>query len=169
MSYAVPNIEAVRACTADVLSRFQDIPLTRYEAGFQSSFEEFGNVVHPAGYDRHRSRSEIIAGLRKPPAQTSKAHLQSIEAVRQYVDEHFAATKKDPLIIGFYTAMKIPMAVVELGRSYGPYGSPGLSASIKYPCFGKAREMIPGFLLKSIREPTRAPNDRFPVRAGVPP
>jgi hypothetical protein len=90
------TIEAVRACTADVLGRFQDIPLTRYEAGFQSSFEEFGNVLHPAGYDRHRSRSEIIAGLRKPPTKTSKAHLQSIEAVRQYVDEHFAATKKDP-------------------------------------------------------------------------
>ena len=46
-----------------------------------------------AGYDRHRSRSEIIAGLRKPPTKTSKAHLQSIEAVRQYLDDNFALAK----------------------------------------------------------------------------
>ena len=49
-----------------------------------------------AGYDRHRSRSEIIAGLRKPPTKTSKAHLQSIEAVRQYLDDNFALAKIDP-------------------------------------------------------------------------
>jgi hypothetical protein len=90
------TIEAVRAYTARTLSGFNTAPRTRYEAGFQSSFEEFGNVLHPAGYDRHRSRSEIVAGLRKPPTKTSKAHLQSIEAVRQYLDDNFALTKKDP-------------------------------------------------------------------------
>jgi hypothetical protein len=92
----LPTIEAVRAYSADILSSFNTKPRTRYEAGFQASFEEFGNVLHPAGYDRHRSRSEIVAGLTKPPPTTSKADLQSIEAVRQYLDDHFAATKKDP-------------------------------------------------------------------------
>jgi len=100
------TIEAVRAYTADVLSGFTS-PLTRYEVGFQSSFEEFGNVLHPAGYDRSRSRSEIIAGLRRPATdwhprhavgrpKTSSAVVRSIEAVRQYLDDHFALTKQDP-------------------------------------------------------------------------
>jgi hypothetical protein len=91
----LPTIESVRAYTADVLSGFTS-PLTRYEAGFQSSFDEFGNVLHPAGYHRHRSRSEIIAGLRKRPTRTSSANVQSIEAVRRYIDDNFALTKKDP-------------------------------------------------------------------------
>jgi hypothetical protein len=52
-------------------------------------------VLHPAGNDRHRSRREIIAGLRKSPTKTAKANLQSIEAVRRYLDDHFAATKTD--------------------------------------------------------------------------
>jgi hypothetical protein len=90
------TIEGVRAYTARTLSGFNTAPRTRYEAGFQSSFEEFGNVLHPAGYDRYRSRSEIVAGLRNPPTKTSKAHLQSMEAVRQYLDDHFEVTKNDP-------------------------------------------------------------------------
>ena len=53
-------------------------------------------MLHPAGYDRHRSRSEIIAGLRKPSTKTSSAKLQGIGAVRQYLDDHLALTKKDP-------------------------------------------------------------------------
>jgi hypothetical protein len=88
------TLEAVRAYSADILSGFTN-PLTQYESGFQSSFEEFGNVLHPAGYDRHRSRSEIIAGLRKSPTKTTKAHLQSIEAVRRYLDDHFAVANAD--------------------------------------------------------------------------
>jgi hypothetical protein len=67
------TIEAIRRCTADVLSRFQDTPLTRYEAGFQAGFEELGRLLHPAGYDRERSRSELIAGLLKPLTKTSTA------------------------------------------------------------------------------------------------
>jgi hypothetical protein len=63
-------------------------------------------VLHPAGYDRHRSRSEIIAGLRKPSTRTSSAKLQGIGAVRQHLDDHLALTKKGPRAIGFYTAMK---------------------------------------------------------------
>jgi hypothetical protein len=90
------TIEAIRACTADVLSRFQDCPLTRYEAGFQAGFEELGRALHPAGYHRERSRSELIAGLRKPPTKTSMARFPTVEAVREYLDVVFAGTKKDP-------------------------------------------------------------------------
>ena len=90
------TIEAIRACTADVLSRFQDTPFTRYEAGFQAGFEELGRLLHPAGYDRERLRSEPIAGLRKPPTKTSTARLPTVEAVRAYLDVVFAANKESP-------------------------------------------------------------------------
>jgi hypothetical protein len=90
------TIEAVRAYSVDILRGFNTTPRTRYEAGFQASFEEFCNLLHPAGYRRDRSRNKLIAGLRKPPTKTSTAELQSIEAVRQYLDDHFALTKKDP-------------------------------------------------------------------------
>jgi hypothetical protein len=90
------TIEAIRACTADVLSRFQDTPLTRYEAGFQAGFEELGRLLHPAGYDRERSRSELIAGLQKPPTKTSTAKLPTIEAVREHLDYVIACNKKQP-------------------------------------------------------------------------
>jgi len=90
------TIEAVRAYTADILRGFNTTPRTRYEAGFQSSFEEIGNVLHPAGYHRNRARNEIKAGLREPPTKTSPTSLQSIEDVRQYLDDNFALTKKDP-------------------------------------------------------------------------
>jgi hypothetical protein len=90
------TLEAIRACTADVLSRFQDAPLTRYEAGFQAGFEEIAKVLHPAGYHRERSRSELIAGLRKPSTKTSTASLPTVEAVREYLDKVFATYKKSP-------------------------------------------------------------------------
>jgi hypothetical protein len=90
------TIEAIRTCTADVLSRLQDTPLTRYELGFQMGFEELGRLLHPAGYDRERLRSELIAGLRKPPTKTSTARLSTVEAVREYLDAVFAGTKKNP-------------------------------------------------------------------------
>jgi hypothetical protein len=90
------TIEAIRACTADVLSRFQDTPLTRYELGFQMGFEELGRMLHPAGYDRRYPRSELIAGLRKAPTKTSTARLPTVEAVRKHLDVVFAGTKEDP-------------------------------------------------------------------------
>jgi len=90
------TIEAIRACTAHILSRFQDTPLTRYELGFQMGFEELARMLQPAGYHRDRSRSELIAGLRKPSTETSKAYLQTVEAVRQFLVGHFARSKKDP-------------------------------------------------------------------------
>ena len=90
------TIEAVRAYTVDILKTFNTAPRTRYEAGFQAGFEELGNVVHPSGYHRGRSRNDLIAGLRKPPMKTSTTSLQSVEAVLQYLDDFFAGTKKDP-------------------------------------------------------------------------
>jgi hypothetical protein len=90
------TIEAIRRCTADVLSRFPDYPLTRYEAGFQAGFKELGRALHPAGYHRLGSRSELISGLRKPPTKTSTARLPTVEAVRGYLDLVFADNKKDP-------------------------------------------------------------------------
>jgi hypothetical protein len=90
------TIEAVRNCTTDILKGFNRAPLTRYEMGFQASFEEFANHLHPAGYSRDRPRNKLIAALRRPPTKPSTARLQSIEAVRQYLDDFFAGIKKDP-------------------------------------------------------------------------
>ena len=90
------TIEAVRAYAVDILVGFNAPPRTRYEAGFQAGFEELGNVLHPAGYHRDRSRNDLIAGLRKPPTKTSTTSLQGIEAIRQYLDGFFADAKKDP-------------------------------------------------------------------------
>jgi hypothetical protein len=89
------TMEEIRAFTADTLSGL-GISRTRYDVGFHSSFERFGNALHPGGYDRLRSRNQIIAGLQKPPTKTSGADLQNIEAVRQYLDDHLAAAKKNP-------------------------------------------------------------------------
>ena len=92
---ALQTIEAVRAWTADTLS-YLGISRTRYDVGFHSSFAKFGNALHPEGYDRLRQRDQIIAGLLRPSTKTSRAQLQKIEAVRQYLDDHLAATKNDP-------------------------------------------------------------------------
>jgi hypothetical protein len=91
-----PTIEAVRAYTADTISGFKTSPLTRYEAGLQQSFEEFGNMLHPAGYHGARSRGELIAGLRKPPTKSSVASLQNIKAVRDVLDRVLKGIADDP-------------------------------------------------------------------------
>jgi hypothetical protein len=89
-------IEAMRACTASVLSDFQDVPLTRYELGFQMGFEELGRLLNPKGYDRRHSRSELIAGLRQPSTKTSTTGLPSVQAVREYLDHVIASNKEQP-------------------------------------------------------------------------
>lgn len=88
-------MEEIRAFTVDTLIGL-GISRTRYDIGFHSSFERFGNMLHPEGYDRLRMRTQIIAGLRRPSTKTSRAQLQNIHAVRQYIDDHLAAIKKDP-------------------------------------------------------------------------
>jgi hypothetical protein len=89
------TIEAVRTCTADVLGGF-DSPLTRYESGLQQGFAELGRLLDPAGYDRRRSWDELIAGLQDMTIKTSKARLQSIKDVREYLDLVFAGNKEVP-------------------------------------------------------------------------
>jgi len=79
------TIEAIRSLIADVLSRFQDAPLTRYEAAFRTAFDEFGRLVNPGGFERDSSKSDLIIALRKPPTDTSKAKFQTVEAVREYL------------------------------------------------------------------------------------
>jgi hypothetical protein len=79
------TIEAIRTFVADVLSRFQDAPVTRHEAGFRAAFDEFGRLVNPGGYKRDSSKSDLIVALRKPRTKTSKAKFQTVEAVREYL------------------------------------------------------------------------------------
>ena len=75
-------MESLRAHIADALSGFNATPLNRYEAGFEDGFKEFARMLHPAGYHRDRSRSERIAGLRKPSTKCTMASLQRPKAVR---------------------------------------------------------------------------------------
>ena len=90
------TIEAVCKCTVDILKGFDRAPLTRYESGFRDGLEEFAKLLHPAGYDSRRTRSELVAALRRRKAGASKAHLSDIESVRKYLDEIFAGTAEDP-------------------------------------------------------------------------
>ena len=90
------TIEAVCRCTADILKSFDRPTLTRYESGFRDSLEEFARVLHPAGYDRCRTRSQLIAALGRRKVGVSKAHLPDIQSVRKYLDEFFAGVAKDP-------------------------------------------------------------------------
>jgi hypothetical protein len=79
-------MESLRAYIADTLSGFKADPLNRYVAGFRDSFEEFARMLHPAGYHRDRSRSELIAGLRNPTTKCTMASLQNLKAVRDMLD-----------------------------------------------------------------------------------
>jgi hypothetical protein len=109
------TMEEIRAFTADALSGL-GISRTRYEVG----------------------GSQIIAGLRKPSTKTSRAHLQNIEAVRQYLDDHLAATKKDPpdnrLLYGVEDTHWLLWSLVD---PYGLCGSRELPASVECPPFEK--------------------------------
>ena len=85
------TIEAIRACAADLL---KDCNL--YNAGFQAALEEFGRVLDPGGYNCARPMTDLIAALQRAPAVNSKAKLQSVEAVRDYLEWFFVGVMKDP-------------------------------------------------------------------------
>jgi hypothetical protein len=89
-------MESLRAYIADTLSGFKTTPPNRYEAGFEDGFEEFANMLHPAGYHRDRSRSELIAGLRKPSMECTSASLQHLKAVRDMLDSILMGIADDP-------------------------------------------------------------------------
>jgi hypothetical protein len=90
------TIEAIRAYAADILKDCKTKPLNLYDAGFQEALKEFGRVLDPGGYDCARPMTDLIAALQRAPAVNSKAKLQSVEAVRDYLEWFFVGVMKDP-------------------------------------------------------------------------
>jgi hypothetical protein len=89
-------IEAIRACAADILKDCKTKPLNLYDVGFQAGLEEMGRMLDPGGYSCARPMTKLIAALRKASAVNSKAKLQSVEAVRNYLEWFFVGVMKDP-------------------------------------------------------------------------
>jgi hypothetical protein len=89
-------MESLRAHSADTLCGFNATALSRYEAGFEDGFKEFARMLHPAGYHPDRSRSELIAGLRKPSTKCTMASLQHLKAVRDMLDSILKGIADDP-------------------------------------------------------------------------
>jgi hypothetical protein len=90
------TMEAIRAWAADILKDCKTKPLNRYDAGFQAALEEIGRVLDPGGYSRARPVTELIAALQGASAVNSNAILQSVEAVRNYLEQFFAGIMRDP-------------------------------------------------------------------------
>jgi hypothetical protein len=90
------TIEAIRACAGDFLKDCKTKPLNLYNAGFQAALEEFGRVLDPGGYNCARTMTDLIAALQRAPAVNSKAKLQSVEAVRDYLVRFFVGVMRDP-------------------------------------------------------------------------
>ena len=90
------TIEAIRACAADILKDCKTKPLNRYDAGFQAALEEIGRLLDPGGYSCARPMTELIAALQKASAVNSNAKIQSVEAIRDYLEWFFAGVMKDP-------------------------------------------------------------------------
>ena len=59
------TIEAIRACTADILKDCKTKPLNRYDEGFQAALEEIGRMLDPGGYSCARPMTKLIAALQK--------------------------------------------------------------------------------------------------------
>jgi hypothetical protein len=87
---------AIRAWAADILKDCKTKPLNLYDAGFQEALEEIGRVLDPGGYSCARPMTELIAALQKAPAVNSKATLQSVGAVRDYLEQFFWGIMRDP-------------------------------------------------------------------------
>jgi len=90
------TFDAVRRYVVRVLRNFDASRRSSYESGFQRSLEEFGNMLHPAGYDGRRSRADLINGLKSPPLRKSAAALRNMQGVRSHIKTFFAGVKKDP-------------------------------------------------------------------------
>jgi hypothetical protein len=102
------TIEAIRAGTADILKDCKTKPLKLYGAGFQAGLEEIGRMLDPRGCSCAHPMTELIAALQKTSAVKSKARLQSVQALRDYLEKFFAGVMKDPSDSLFCTAMKMP-------------------------------------------------------------
>jgi hypothetical protein len=90
------TMEAIRAWAADILKDCKTKPLNLYDAGFQEALEEIGRVLDPGGYSCARPMTELIAALQGASAVNSNATLQSVEAVRNYLEQFFAGIMRDP-------------------------------------------------------------------------
>jgi hypothetical protein len=90
------TIREIRAWAADILKDCKTKPLNLYDGGFQEALEEIGRVLDPGGYSRARPMTELIAALQKGSAVNSKATLQSVEAVRDYLEQFFWGIMRDP-------------------------------------------------------------------------
>jgi hypothetical protein len=90
------TIEAIRAGTAYILKDCKTKPLNLYDAGFQAALEEIARMLDPGGYRCVRPMTKLIAALQKASAVKSKAKLQSVKAIRNYLEEFFAGVMKDP-------------------------------------------------------------------------
>jgi hypothetical protein len=90
------TIEAIRACAADFLKDCKTKPLNLYDAGFQEALKEIGRMLDPGGYSPARPMAQLIAALQKGSGVNSNAKLQSVEAVRRYLERIFAGVMKDP-------------------------------------------------------------------------
>ena len=93
---ALRTMRAIRAWAADILKDCKTKPLNLYDVGFQAALEEFGRMLDPGGYNCARPMTELIAALQRAPAVNSKAKLQSVEAVRDYLEWFFVGVMKDP-------------------------------------------------------------------------
>ena len=90
------TIEAVRAWAADMLKKCKTKSLDLYDAGFQAALEEIGRMLDPGGYDPDRPMTQLIAALQKASTVNSNATLQSVEAVRDFLERFFAGVMMDP-------------------------------------------------------------------------
>jgi hypothetical protein len=88
-------MKSLRAYVADSLCGLNAPPLNDYETGLKEAFKEFARKLHPAGYNRNYSMSELIAALRKPSTMYTMATLQHIKTVRSELLETFVGFAAD--------------------------------------------------------------------------
>jgi hypothetical protein len=89
-------MESLRAYISDTLSGFNATPLNRYERGLKTASRNSPGCFIRQGYHRDRSRSELIAGLRKPSTKCTMASLQHLKAVRDMLDSILKGIADDP-------------------------------------------------------------------------
>jgi hypothetical protein len=131
------TFEAIRACTEDVLNRFQSIPPTRYEGCFIRQ-----DTVSARG-------GNLIAGRGKPPTKTSTA----TEKTRRHILIGVAAMICAPAIVraaSLYAGARC--AIADLGSAAQDAEDD--------------ERMVPGVLLSQSRlcPKTRPRHDLHPVR-----
>jgi hypothetical protein len=90
------TMKATRAWAADFLKDCKTKPLNDYDAGFQEAMKEIGRMLDPGGYDSARPMIQVIAALQKKPAVNSKSRLQSVDAVRNHLEQVFWGFMRDP-------------------------------------------------------------------------